>query len=223
MDHGETNGERIAQAKRDVAYFMRRLYRQGLTTTSGGNISVRLDDETLLMTPSGLDKARTRSEEIGRMAFDGTVLDDGFKPSIEAGMHIQIYSNRDDVQAIVHAHSSAASVIAATDAEVNTHYLSETYAILGDAAHVDYHAMGSNDLAVAVGAAVRDAECAIMRNHGALAVGKTLLQAFDRLEVLENAAKTTIVNQCLLRDVAQKIDEDGLRVIDGMMGRPPRA
>ncbi len=183
----------VVQMKNDVAYFMRRLYHQGLTTTSGGNISVKLDGRTVLMTPSALDKGRMRGSEICVMGMDGRIIEGPPKPTIESSMHIGIYGARPDVGAVVHAHPVHASAFAATDAEINARLIAESYAILGEPAYIRYLPMGSGDLANEMSAAAKSANCILMRNHGVLAVGKDLLEAFNRIEVLETAARMTLL------------------------------
>ncbi len=201
-----------------VAEFMRRLYRQGLTTTSGGNISMRVDDQRVLLTASKFDKAELQAEHVGILTLDGDNLTPDLSPSIEFGMHLSIYRARADVRAVVHAHPLTATAFCATGKHINTHLLDESYAILGDPAVADYARMGTPDLAKNVAEAMADGTaCVMMRNHGVLAVGTTLLEAFDRLEVLERAAQTTmVVNQ--IGDV-RELSKEHLGALDKMMGR----
>ena len=83
---------------------MRRLYRKGLTTTSGGNISLRITDDIIAITPSATDKGRMRWKEVGLMTIPGENLTPGLKPSIESAMHLSIYKRKSDTKAIIHAH-----------------------------------------------------------------------------------------------------------------------
>ncbi len=217
-----SGGERTGKA--EVAYFMRRLYSRGLTTTSGGNISLRIADDRVLITPSGSDKGRMRADEIGVVDLEGRPLSGGFKPSIETSAHLRIYLARKDIAAIVHAHPSHASALAATTCSVNTRLLAESRAVLGDVSRVGYHLMGSSDLADALACALTGANCALMQNHGAIAVGTSLLEAFDRLEVLEEASYLTITSLSTLKPWSTEISRSGLKDIDEMMEarRPPR-
>ena len=203
----------------DVALFMRRLYMRGLTTTSGGNISCRPypGKDMFLITPSGSDKGRMRSSEVGMVDVDGRVVSKNFKPSIETSAHIRIYLARKDIAAVVHAHPPYASAIASTTATVNTRLLAESRAILGDVAYVDNHLMGSSKLAEALSFAFATANCAIMRNHGAIAAGSSLLEAFDRLEVLEAAAFLTVTTLSALKPWISEISDSALLEIDEMM------
>lgn len=174
-----------------VAYFMRRLYRQNLTTCSGGNLSLRLDDGTVLITPSALDKGELRGDQIAMFTLSGENLTPQFKPSIETGMHLAVLRARPEMNAIVHAHPVTATSFAAMNRDISVHLTAEAYAVLGTPKRAGYCIMGSDGLADIVAGCVKDADVLLMQNHGILCVGKTMLNAFDRLEVLEAAAKMT--------------------------------
>jgi L-fuculose-phosphate aldolase len=204
--------------REEVAYFMRRLYEKGLTTTSGGNLSVRLPNGHALVTPSGSDKGRMRADEIGEVTLDGKAVTPGFRPSIESFMHLGIYKARPDVSAVTHAHPVTASAFCASEAKINLNYISESYAILGKIIYAGYFTPGSPELASAVAEAASKGNCVIMRNHGVLTVGKSLLESFDRLEVLESAAKITLLTR-LLGGKTDELSPEALAALDKAMGR----
>ena len=183
--------------KKEVAYFMQRLYEQKLTTCSGGNISFKIDDENILITPSQLDKARLTASQIGIMSLDGKNHTPELKPTMESGMHLSIYKKRPDVKAIVHAHPTYATSFSVTDKKVNCKLTGEARFVIGEPAYTKYALMGSEELAGIVSEAILNANVVVMKNHGALAVGETLLQAFDRLEVFEASAKITLISGLL--------------------------
>jgi L-fuculose-phosphate aldolase len=183
--------------KKEVAYFMQRLYEQKLTTCSGGNISFKIDDENILITPSQLDKACLTASQIGIMSLDGKNYTPKLKPTMESGMHLSIYKKRPDVKAIVHAHPTYATSFSVTDKKVNCKLTGEARFVIGEPAYTKYALMGSEELAGIVSEATLNANVVVMKNHGALAVGETLLQAFDRLEVFEASAKITLISGLL--------------------------
>ena len=186
----------FAKGKEETAYFMRRLYEQKLTTTSGGNVSLRVGDK-FLITPSQLDKGRIKAEEIGQITLDGENLTPHLKISMESKMHLAIYHKRSDVKAIVHAHPVYATSFAISGKEIRTNLAGEAWAIIGKPVFAAYALMGSQNLADNVGRAALNGNCILMENHGILCVGENLLQAFDRLEVLEAAAKMNLITQLL--------------------------
>jgi L-fuculose-phosphate aldolase len=179
--------------RKEVARFMRRLYSLGLTTTSGGNISLRVNDDIVLITPSATDKGRMRWKEIGIMTILGKNLTPELKPSIEFDMHLSIYKKKKEIKAIVHAHPVFASAFTAMKCKINTNLTAEARAILGDPLVVPYALMGTGELANLAAENIRHSDILLLENHGILTTGSNLLQAFDRIEVLENAAKMTLI------------------------------
>lgn len=183
--------EKYAAQREEVAYFMRRLYTQGLTTCSGGNLSLRVDADTVLITPSALDKGELRGDQIAVFTLAGENLTPQFKSSIETGMHLAVLRARPDIDAVVHAHPVTATSFTAMNRDINFHLTAEAYAVLGTPRRAEYCIMGSQGLADIVADCVKGADVVLMQNHGVLCVGKTMLNAFDRLEVTEAAAKMT--------------------------------
>ena len=187
--------DKYKSKRKEVARFMRRLYKHGLTTTSGGNISLRLSDELILITPSATDKGRMKWKEIGIVTIFGENLTPHLKPSIETAMHLSIYKKKKEVLAIVHAHPVFASLFTAIKAKINTNLTAEAKAILGDPLFVRYAVMGSAALAEVAAENILESDILLLENHGILTTGSNLLQAYDKIEVLENAAKMTLMTE----------------------------
>ena len=198
--------------KNEVAYFMRRLYAQKLTTCLGGNISIKTDENTILITPSQLDKAILKSNQIGIVTIDGENLTPQFKLSMETGMHLSIYKKRQDVKAIIHAHSTFATGFAVMQKEINNKLTGEIRAIIGNIDTASYALMGSEELAQKVSDKSVNTNVILMENHGVIALGENLLQAFNRIEVLESAAKMTIITE-LMKSKKELSDKD-LKILD---------
>jgi L-fuculose-phosphate aldolase len=187
--------DKFKAERKEVARFMRRLYKHGLTTTSGGNISLRLSDELILITPSATDKGRMKWKEVGIINILGENLTPHLRPSIETAMHLAIYKKKKEVTAIVHAHPVFASLFTAIRAKINTNLTAEARAILGDPLFVKYAVMGSVALAEVAAENILKSDILLLENHGILTTGSNLLQAFDKIEVLENAAKMTLMSE----------------------------
>jgi L-fuculose-phosphate aldolase len=186
---------KFKKERKEVARFMRRLYKHGLTTTSGGNISLRISDELILITPSATDKGRMKWKEVGMVTILGENLTPHLKPSIETAMHLAIYKKKKDVTAIVHAHPVFASLFTAIRAKINTNLTAEARAIVGDPLFVKYAVMGSMALADIAAENILISDILLLENHGILTTGSNLLLAFDKIEVLENAAKMTLLSE----------------------------
>jgi L-fuculose-phosphate aldolase len=187
--------EKYKSERKEVSHFMRRLYKHGLTTTSGGNVSLRLSDDLILITPSATDKGRMKWKEIAVINIFGENFTPHLKPSIETEMHLSIYRKKKDVFAIVHAHPVFASLFTAIKAKINTSLISEAKAILGDPLFVRYAVMGSPALAEVAAENIMKSDILLLENHGIVTIGRNLLQAFDKIEVLENAAKMTLMTE----------------------------
>ncbi len=197
--------------KQETAYFMRRLYERGLTTCSGGNVSQRIGD-VVLITASQTDKASIQDEQIAEIHINGDNLTPHLCPSMETTMHLAVYRMREDIKSIVHAHPVTATAFATTNKKINCTLTGETRAIIGIPVNAPYALMGTEDLAKQVAEAAIKANVVLMENHGVICFGKNLLLAFDRMEVLEAAAKQTLITH-LLGD-KKEISSQDLNEID---------
>ncbi len=201
--------------KKEIAYFMRRLYKRGLTTTTGGNISVLLPNKVLLITASQTDKARMKAHEVALVDMHGRQLSTSLKPSMETAMHIAIYKKRPDVRCIIHAHPPLATAFAAAHQTINTALTGEGRALLGQPALAPYALMGSSELARNVADLAAYTHVVLMANHGVITLGKSLMEAFERMEVLENNARTDLL--CRQLGGHKALAPDQLQAIDLLM------
>lgn len=194
--------------REDVAAFMRRLCDKGLTTCSGGNVSFRVDVDIMLITPSGKDKATLRPEDIIVYSLlEDRNLTPDLKPSMETVMHKSVYNSRSDVSSVVHAHPVYSSCYTATEHEINMRLIGEAVLILKNIEKVSYGLMGSKELAEGVSEKAKISDVLLLENHGVLTLGKTIFEAFDKIEVLENAAKMTLIT-CLIGKKKELEDQE---------------
>ncbi|MDD3637165.1 MAG: class II aldolase/adducin family protein [Bacteroidales bacterium] len=201
--------------KKEIAYFMRRLYKRGLTTTSGGNISIKLPNGMVLITASQTDKGRMKATDVGMTDMHGRPLSNKLKLSMETGMHLAVYKNRPDVHAIVHAHPPLATSFAVAHKSINVNLMGESRAVVGKIATAPYQLMGTLALAEVVATEITTANAVLLANHGVLTVGKSLLEAFDRLEVLESCAKVELLSNLI--GGAQPLSSEEVQAIDKLM------
>ena len=187
----------ILAAGSAVVEVCRRLYDRGLIAGSDGNVSVRLDDGTVLVTPSGASKADLDSTDLVRVSIDGTVLC-GSRPSSELRMHLRIYQRRTDVQAVVHAHPPVATGFAASGQSFMAPVLPEVILTLGEVPLVPYATPGTSAFADSLEPYLTAGQDAfLLANHGATTVGATLELAHCRMESLEHAARILLVARVL--------------------------
>ncbi len=189
---------REAELRRLLAEVFRWTYLKGLSTTIGGNASVRLDEETILITPSGMPKHMIRPVHIVKMKLDGTVQGSG-KPSSEWRMHVEIYKTRDDVRAVLHVHAPHVLALYESGYKLDIDVV-EVKAYLGPTIpEVGYLKPGSQELAEAVARALRprNVYAVVLRKHGIVTVGANILEALNRAEILDQAAYITILKNIL--------------------------
>ncbi len=182
------------QLKHQVAVFMQRIYHRKLTTTLGGNVSLRNNDQ-IYITPSQIDKANLTANDIIIINLKGEIIEGTHNPSMEKAFHIAIYNTRKDINAIIHAHALWASLAAISNLNINTSLTDEAYYTIKNIAYCNYHTMGTQALADEVKEKITFADILILKNHGVITTGKSLSIALERLEVLNNIAFYSFLSQ----------------------------
>lgn len=173
------------------------LYERNLVTASDGNISVRISEEHILLTPSGRNKGMLQKEEILVLDGNGNTIQGEGRASKEYPMHKEIYRRRRDVKAVVHTHPVYATAFALAGKNLPDNYLIESSMMLGRTALADYAAPGTPALAAAAARYAEECNAILLRNHGALTLGKNLMDAFQKMEVMESIAKTIILSRLI--------------------------
>jgi L-fuculose-phosphate aldolase len=178
--------------REQLARIMKRIYDAGLTTLSGGNLSIRDDDGSIWITPSGVDKGGLTPGDIMHILPDGTI-EGVHKPSLEYPFHRAIYARRPDVNAIVHAHPPALVTFSIARIIPDTRIIPQAQRVCGRVGYAPYATPGSETLGMNIANALADGfDCVLLENHGAVAVGDHLLGAYQRLETLDFCARTLI-------------------------------
>lgn len=173
------------------------LYQRNLVSASDGNVSVRVNDEHILLTPSGRNKGMVRAVEMIVCDLEGNVVEGKGKASKEYPMHRIIYQNRPDVRAVVHTHPVFSTAFALAGKTLPDDYLIEMRMMLGGVALTDYATPGTLEMADAVAPFLADYNAVLLKNHGAVTWGKSLEDAFDKMEVMESIAKTIIMSKVI--------------------------
>lgn len=190
----------------EIMRTMERIYHYRMTTTSGGNLSIREDNGDIWITPARIDKGSLPRQDIVRVAADGTV--DGLhRPSSEFPFHRAIYNTRPDIKAIVHAHPVALVAFSISRQLPNTRLFHQARSVCGEVGFAPYALPGSERLAGHIAEAFQAGwHCVILENHGVVVGGESLSQAYQRFETLEFSAKT-IIKARLLGEVRYLNDE----------------
>jgi len=176
----------------EILQAIARIYRYRMTTTSGGNLSIRDDNGDIWITPAGIDKGTLRREDMIRVAPDGKPHGP-HRPSSELPFHQEIYRTRPDIRGIVHAHPVALVAFSLVHEVPNTRLFHQSRHVCGAAGFAPYELPGSEALGRNVAGIFRQLfDCVLLENHGAVTGGRSLQEAFHRFETLEFTAKTII-------------------------------
>lgn len=186
-----SEAERAAEiaAREELCQVCRLLYQRGYTVGHDGNVSLRLGEDQILVTPSGVGKGRLRPEMLVKCTLSGEVLEGDRHPSSETPMHLMVYRERPDVRAVVHAHPPMATAFAVCRRPLGERYLTETVSGLGEVPVAPFALPSTREVPDSVRPFVRDHSAVLLANHGALAWGPDLWSAFDRMETVEHTAK----------------------------------
>ncbi len=175
-----------------IIVIINKIYKNGLTTTSGGNISIIDENGDIWVTPSAIDKGTLRASDIVCVRKDGSI-EGRHKPSSEYPFHSAIYKARPDIKSIIHAHPPALVSFSIVRQVPNTNVLPQAKNICGPIGYAKYALPGSNDLgAVIAEEFVKGVKAVIMENHGTVAGGKDISDTFQRFETMEFCARTII-------------------------------
>jgi len=188
----ETSALLEDQHRREICRIGRWLYERGYIVAGEGNLSVRLDAERILTTPTCVNKGMMAPEDLVIMDMEGTHLQGDRKISSEAAMHLLFYRMRPDVNAICHSHPPTATGFAVAGLGLDQALLPEVIVGLGKVPLVRYATPGTPDLSAALEPYVPHYDALLLANHGATTCGPDLLTAFFRMETLEHFAKITL-------------------------------
>ncbi|MBI4454542.1 MAG: class II aldolase/adducin family protein [Acidobacteria bacterium] len=172
------------------------IYTRGFISSTDGNISYREGDE-VLVTAKGLCKGRLTTEDIVKTDLQGNQLAGSREPSGEISMHLEVYNNRPDINGVVHAHPVYATAFAVAGLSIKKPILSEVVLSLGCIPLAEYATPTTPELAVALRDYIPHYNAILLANHGALAYGQTLLEAYYRMETLEHTAHIATIARIL--------------------------
>ena len=169
-------------------------YQSGLMVSNDGNISVKMADGNLLITPTGVCKGRIKAEDLLVISIDGKLVkpasDPSLKPTSEQPMHLEVYRQRKDVRAVIHTHLIYANALAITIGKVRMDVIPEAAMAFGEIPITDFAMPSTSQNADAIRNLIVDHDVLLIRNHGSLTVGKHLDEALNKLERLEHVSKT---------------------------------
>lgn len=213
------------QIRADIVDIGRRLWERGFVASNDGNISVRLDDRRLITTPKSVSKGFMTPDMMVITDFDGKRLAGERDPSSELKMHLQVYRDRPDARAVVHAHPPTATGFAVAGIPLDRAVLAEVVTTLGSIPIAEYATPSTDELPAACSKYLKAHDGLLLANHGALAIGPDLFTAYHRMETIEHFAKISLVTRMLGRENLLSRDEvqrlQGLRGMYGIASPAP--
>jgi len=186
-----------SQLRADIVEVGRRLYARGYTASNDGNISVRLDAARLLVTPANVSKGFMTEQMMVITDLDGKKLAGERNASSEIQMHLEVYRQRPDIQAVVHAHPPTATAFAVAGIPLDRAVLAEVVTTLGSVPIAEYATPSTKELPEAVRKYVKAHDGMLLANHGALTLGTDLFSAYYKMETIEHFANISFIARML--------------------------
>jgi L-fuculose-phosphate aldolase len=183
--------------RQQVCEVGQRLYQSGFAAANDGNISVRLSEDRILTTPTGVSKGSLTPDMLVDVDLAGKVLVGDRLPSSELKMHLRIYAERPDVGAVVHAHPPYATAFAITGQPLNEPVIAEAVVTVGPIALAPYATPSTAAVADSIAPFLADHDAILLSNHGALTYGHDLTSAHFRMESLEFYARLLALSRQL--------------------------
>jgi L-fuculose-phosphate aldolase len=183
----------INSFKEEIIEVGKRIYTRGYVASNDGNISARLNDNEVLITPTGISKGFMKPEDLIIIDMNGKVIDGKKKPSSEIYMHLQIYKERPDVKSVCHAHPPYSTGFAVAGIPLDKYVLPEVIIVLGTIPLVEYGTTGTDEFYKPLLPILKDYDAFLLANHGALTIGKDIFNAYYKMETLEHFAHIAFI------------------------------
>ena len=213
--------------KNEICEIGRRIYNRNMVAANDGNISVKLNDNEFLCTPTGVSKGFMTPDYICKVDKDGKVIEanEGYKPSSEIKMHMRVYKERPDVISVVHAHPMYATAFAIAGIPLTQPIMPEAIITLGAVPIAEYGTPSTDEIPDAVSKYLPYYDAVLLENHGALTYGDSLINAYHKMESVEFYAQLLFLSKQLggpkELSEAQVQRLYGIRRQFGMTGRHP--
>ncbi len=199
------------EAKKLIVDIGKRVYNKNFVAANDGNISVRVGPNTIWCTPTGVSKGFMTQDMMVKMDLSGKILSGRSKPSSEVKMHLKVYNENPDTNAVVHAHPPVATSFAIAGISLEKPISPEAVVLLGRVPLAPYATPGTQEVPDSIAPFCKDYHAVLLANHGALTWGRDLTEAYFRMESLEHYAlmlmnTTNIINKSNELDCGQIAD-----------------
>lgn len=211
--------------KKDICEIGRRIYLNGFVAANDGNISIRINENEILATPTAVSKGFMTPDMIVKVDLEGNLISGRLRPSSELKMHLDVYKNREDVKAVVHAHPPTATGFSVAGIPLDEMIMPEVIISLGTVPVAEYGTPSTMELPDAIRKYLACHDGILLENHGALTVGTDLYNAYFKMETIELAAKINLTARLLGK--VNEISSDNVKKLYsvrkkmGIKGRHP--
>ncbi len=200
---------KMNEIKDQICDVCNKMWQLGWVAANDGNVSVKLSDGTFLATPTGISKSFITPEKLVHIDKDFNMLEESeYRPSSEIKMHMRCYEEREDVNAVIHAHPPVATGYAVANKALDQYSMIETVIAIGSIPVTPYGTPSTYEVPDHIAPYLGEHDVMLLQNHGALAVGADLLTAYYRMETLELYAKISLTAHLL--GGAQEISRENI-------------
>ncbi|MFT7620107.1 MAG: L-fuculose-phosphate aldolase [Planctomycetota bacterium] len=183
----------VARLKTEIVASAHKMYEREFIAATDGNISVRIGENEILITRSGICKGEMTVDDVITIDFECNVIGGSGRPSSESMMHIAIYEEREDITSIVHGHPPTAVAFTVAGKSLAQCVIPEVVLTMGSVPTLPYTTPTTSDVPDSVRRVIRYADALMLERHGAVCVGTTVKDAYFKLEKLEHAAHITMM------------------------------
>lgn len=187
------------EAREMICEIGRRVYNRNYVAANDGNISVKVSPNEIWTTPTGVSKGYMNPDMMVKMDLTGEVLFGKLEPSSEVKMHLRVYNENADVNAVVHAHPPVATSFAIAGISLDKPVLSEAIVLLGTVPVAPYALPGTHEVPDSIAPYCKTHNAVLLANHGALTWGRNLMEAYFRMESLEHYATILMYSNNILK------------------------
>jgi L-fuculose-phosphate aldolase len=186
-----------ARLRSAICEIGRLCYARNYIVGADGNLSARMADGSVLITPAGAMKGFLAPEQLAHVGMDGRPVDQGPKASTEVGIHLVSYKERPDVRAVLHCHPPHAVALTLSGIDMQIPVIPEIIVTIGGIPTAPFATPGTDELPESIRDIVRCSDTVVMQNHGSVTLGANLLDAYKKLDMLEHTAKILWIASCV--------------------------
>jgi L-fuculose-phosphate aldolase len=198
----------ILKSKKEIIETGKRMYAKGYVIASEGNMSIRLGENKILISPSGKNKGMLKEKDLVVVDLKGKRVSGSLKPSSELLMHLFVYQKRKDVNVVVHAHPPYSLALASAHFPLAQNLLPEVIMFLGEIPLAPYATPSTEEVPKSLSSFIEKHNAFLLENHGVLTLGKDIEKAYSRLEMVEHLAEVNLL--CKILGKTEELSKESL-------------